>query len=163
MEENCQYGIWKNRLPFQALVLNRGAICDSLGCRELLHIAYLSRKKVECGDVILSLKVNLRSIRFSSVFLRFSFLLKKYAHFHPCFYKSIYALTRQSHAGQKYPKKLFCKGVQLYFEISLLSFIHKIFEQKFYLYTAVYLVRIWTYGLKKCGMKKRILFQESKT
>ena len=35
--------------------------------------------------------------------------------------------------------------VQLYFEISLLSFIHKVFEQNFYLYVTIYLVRIWTY------------------
>ena len=46
---------------------------------------------------------------------------------------------------KSFPKKFFCKGVQLYFEISLLSFIHKIFEQNFYLYITVYLVRIWTY------------------
>ena len=46
---------------------------------------------------------------------------------------------------KSFPKKLFCKGVQLYFEISLLSFTHKIFEQNFYLYITVYLVRIWTY------------------
>ena len=46
---------------------------------------------------------------------------------------------------KSFPKKIFCKGVQLYFEISLLSFIHKIFEQNFYLYIKVYLVRIWTY------------------
>ena len=41
----------------RAVVLNRGAICDSLGCRELLHIIYLSRKKVECCDVILRYKL----------------------------------------------------------------------------------------------------------
>ena len=35
--------------------------------------------------------------------------------------------------------------VQPYFEISLLSFIRKIFEQNFYQYITVYLVRIWTY------------------
>ena len=58
---------------------------------------------------------------------------------------SISAVTRQSHTGQKFFEKNFCKGVQLYFEISLLSFIHKIFKQNFYLYVIVYLVRIWTY------------------
>ena len=82
---------------------------------------------------------------FSYVFLRFCFFLTKYALFHPHFYVSISALTRQSHTGQKFSEKNFCKGVQLYFEISLLSFIHKIFEQNFYLYITVYLVRIWTY------------------
>ena len=57
---------------------------------------------------------------------------------------SISALTRQSHTGQNFSEKIFCKGVLLYFEISFLSFIHKIFEQNFYLYITVYLVRIWT-------------------
>ena len=36
------------------------------------------------------------------------------------------------------------KVFQLYFKISLLSFIHKIFQQNFYLFMTVYLVRIWT-------------------
>ena len=31
------------------------------------------------------------------------------------------------------------------FEISLSSFMHKVFEQNFYLFVTVYLVRIWTY------------------
>ena len=61
------------------------------------------------------------------------------------FYMSISALTRQSHTAQKFSENNFCKGVQHYFEISLLSFIHKIFEQNFYLYMTVYLVRIRTY------------------
>ena len=82
---------------------------------------------------------------FSSVFLRFCFFLKKYALFHSHFYKSISALTRQSHTGQKFSENFFCKGVLLDFEISLLTFIHKNFEQKFYLYITVYLVQIWTY------------------
>ena len=42
-------------------------------------------------------------------------------------------------------KKDFYKGVQLYFEISLFSFKHKIFEQNLHLYATVYLVQIWTY------------------
>ena len=46
---------------------------------------------------------------------------------------------------KSFPKKNFCKGVQLYFEISLLSFINKIFQQNFYLHVAVHLVQIWTY------------------
>ena len=84
-------------------------------------------------------------MRFRPFFLRFCFSFTKYALFHPHFYVSISALTRQSHTGQKFSEKIFCKGVQLYFEISLLSLIHKIFEQNFYLYITVYLVRIWTY------------------
>ena len=54
-------------------------------------------------------------------------------------------------------KKFFCQGVQLYFEISLLSFIHKIFEQNFYLYITVYLVRIWTYKMR---IKSAYFFKE---
>ena len=84
-------------------------------------------------------------VRFRPFFLRFCFSLTKYALFHPHFYVSISALTRQSHTGQKLSEKIFCKGVRRYFEISLLSFIHKIFEQNFYLNITVYLVRIWTY------------------
>ena len=53
------------------------------------------------------LKMNLHSICFSSVFLRFCFFLKKYALFHPHFYKSISALNRQSHTGQKFFEKIF--------------------------------------------------------
>ena len=66
------------------------------------------------------------------------------AFFHSHFYKSLSALTRQSHTGQKFSEKIFFKGLQLYFETSLLSFIglHKIFT---YIYTTVYLLRIWSY------------------
>ena len=84
-------------------------------------------------------------VRFRPFFFRFWFSLTKSALFHPHFYVSISALIRQSHTGQKFSEKNSCKGVQLYFEISLLSFIHKNFEQNFYLYIIVYLVRIWTY------------------
>ena len=76
---------------------------------------------------IKSLMVNLHSIRFCPFFLRFCFSVKKYALLHPHFYMSVSALTRQSNTEQKLSEKNFCRGVQLYFEISLLSFIHKIF------------------------------------
>ena len=46
---------------------------------------------------------------------------------------------------KSFSKKIFCKGVQHNFEISLLPFIHKIFEQNFYVYTTIYLVQIWAY------------------
>ena len=48
------------------------------------------------------------------------------------------ALTRLTHTGQKFSEKNFCKGMQPYFEISLLSYIRKIFEQNFCEYLAVY-------------------------
>ena len=78
--------------------------------------------------------------------------MKKYAIFHPHFYISISALTRLPHTGQKFSEKIFCKGVQLYFEILLLSFIHKIFEQSFYLYiTARMAVRYGTFRI--CALR----------
>ena len=52
------------------------------------------------------------------------------------------------------------KGVQHNFEISLLPFIHKIFEQNFYLYTTIYLVRIWAY--KNAGEKAHTFSRRSK-
>ena len=60
---------------------------------------------------------------------------------------------------KSFPKKNFCKRVQLYFEISLLSFTHKIFEQNFLLYT-VFLVQIWTY--KNAEEKAHTFLRRSK-
>ena len=97
---------------------------------------------------------------FLSIFLRFCFSVKKYAIFYPHFYMFISALTRQLHTGQKFSEKFFCKGVQLCFEISLLSFIHKIFEQNFYLYITVYLVQMLTY--KNADEKARTFSRRSK-
>ena len=85
----------------------------------------------------------------------FTFLL-----FHLHLLRSIFALTRQLHTGHSFPKKFFCKEVQLYFEISLLSFMHKIVEQNFYLYTTVYLVQIWTY--KNADEKAHTFWRRSK-
>ena len=99
---------------------------------------------------------------FSSVFLRFCFSLTKYALFHPHFYVPISAPTRQSHTEQKFSEKKIFKGVQLYFEILLLSFIHKIFEQNFYLYITVYLVRIWTVTYKNADEKAHTFSRRSK-
>ena len=94
------------------------------------------------------LKVNLHSIRFSYVFVRFFtflLLLDKVCAFSSAF-SCVHIRTNQTVTyWTKVFRKNFCKGVQLYFEISLLSFIHKIFEQNFYLHITVYLVRIWTY------------------
>ena len=50
-----------------------------------------------------------------SVFLHFCFSVKKYAIFHPHFYTSISALTRQSHTGQEFSEKMFLqKGTALF-------------------------------------------------
>ena len=51
--------------------------------------------------------VNLHSIRFSSVFLRFCFFMKKNALFHPQFCKSISTLSRLLYIGKDFVQK-FC-------------------------------------------------------
>ena len=51
---------------------------------------------------------------------------------------SISALSRLSRTEQKFSENIIGKGVQLYFEISL-------FEQNFFQYVAIYLVRKLTY------------------
>ena len=73
---------------------------------------------------------------------------------------SPYPHKPDSHILDKsFPKKIFCKEVQLYCKISLLSFIHKVFEQNFYLYAIVCLVRIWTF---KNADEKAHTFSRSK-
>ena len=106
-------------------------------------------------------KVGLHSIRFSSVFVCFiTFLLfrEKVCDFSSAFLY-VYIRTNQTVTyWTKVFQKNFCKGVQPYFEISFLSFIQKGLEQNFYLYIAVYLVRIWTYknaDEKVCEKQKR--------
>ena len=61
---------------------------------------------------------------------------------------------------KSFSKQICCKGAQPYFEISLLSFTHKIFEQKFYQYVTVYVVQIWTY--KNADEKAHTLSRRSK-
>ena len=64
--------------------------------------------------------------------------------------------------GKSFPKKNFFKWIQPYFETSLSSFIHKIFEESLYQYVTVYLVGIWTY--KNADEKVHTLFRgEAKT
>ena len=94
--------------------------------------------------------MDLHSIRFLSVFVRFfTFLLfhKKVCNFSSAFiYVSIRANQIVTYWTRVSEKKIFCKEIlQLYFEISLLPFIYKIFEQNFYQYITIYFVRIWTY------------------
>ena len=80
---------------------------------------------------------------FSSVFLRFCFFLKKYALFHPHFYKSASALTRKSHTGQNCFVKFFVKEYISTLKYrsyrSYMKFLNKIF-----IYIQVNLLRIWT-------------------
>ena len=88
--------------------------------KKLLTNVTLLKKLFEANNVLLhsvheknKQKVNLHSISFSSAFVRFGaffFYMKKYALFRPHFYMSIPALTKLSHTGQKFPKKIFVKG-----------------------------------------------------
>ena len=52
-------------------------------------------------------------------------------------------------------RKLFCEGVQLCFEISLSSFVRKIFEQNL---SDMYKPTQSSYGLIQMRTKKRLLF-----
>ena len=78
-----------------------------------------------------------------SRFCLYLFLHEKVCSFSSSF---LYVHIRTYHTmlDKSFPSNFFCKGVQFYFEISLSSFIHEIFEQNFDQYVAVYLVRIWT-------------------
>ena len=83
-------------------------------------------------------------------FPQYPFLLfreKVYAFSSAFLYVHIRTNQTVTYQTKVFPKKIFCKGVQLYFEILILLFIQKIFEhtRKFYLYVTVHLVRIWTY------------------
>ena len=127
---------------------SRGLICPG-GPRKLLssHALKVYRRTVNFERI--RLKVNLHSIRFSYVFVRFFtflLLLEKVYAFSSAFL-CVHIRTNQTvtYWTKVVRKNFFCKGVRRYFEISLLSFVHKIFEQNFYLYITVYLVRIWTY------------------
>ena len=71
--------------------------------------------------------------------------MKKYALFRPHFYTSLSALTRLSHTGQKFSKKVFVKEyspiVKYRTHRSCTNFLNKNFHQ----YVTVYLVRISIY------------------
>ena len=83
-------------------------------------------------------------------FPQYPFLLfreKVYAFSSTFLYVHIRTNQTVTYRTKVFQKKIFCKGVQLYFEILILLFIQKIFEhtRNFYLYVTVHLVRIWTY------------------
>ena len=83
---------------------------------------------------------------FLSVFFTFLLLLEKVCTFSSAFlYVHIHNNRTVTFWTKVFRKEFFCKGLSLYFEISLLSLMHQIFEQNFYPYVTVYLVRIWTY------------------
>ena len=103
----------------------------------------------------------LRRIYTVSVFRSFLLLHEKVCAFSSAFlYVHIRTNQTVTYWTKVFRKKNFCKGVQLYFKISLLSFIYKIFEQNFYPYVTVYLVRIWTY--KNADEKAQAFSRRSK-
>ena len=108
----------------------------------------------------ITLKMNLHSIRFSSVFLRFCFSMKMYALFHPHFIKSISALSRLLHEEKMLFKNVVYDQYLRYFKIELYSFTKNFFPKTFVQYVTVWVVRRWTY---KKRIKSAYFFTENKT
>ena len=91
------------------------------------------------------MKEDLHCIRFSYAFVLYVFSFPRKSMFFYVIFIRPYPHSPDCHKlNKRFPKKVFCKEVQPYFEISLWSFKHKIFEQNFCQYATVYLVRIWT-------------------
>ena len=103
--------------------------------------------------------MNLHSIRFSSVFLRFCFSLKKYALFHPHFYKSISALNRLLYIDKNFVQKFCVWTIRAIFQ-NRYPFTKKLFRKTFVQYVTVWLVRIWTY--KNADEKSHTFSRRSK-
>ena len=106
-----------------------------------------------------TIKVDLHSIRFSFDFVHFFFSIKKYVFFSSTFANALIRTNQTTTCWTKvFRKKNFFKGVQHYFEITLLSFIYKFFID--IQYVTVYFVRVWTY--KVADKKKHTFSRRSK-
>ena len=75
--------------------------------------------------------MNLHSIRFLSVFLRFCFSLKKYALFRPHFYKSISALSRLLHINKNFVQKFCVWTIRAKFQNKAVFLCKKFFSDNF--------------------------------
>ena len=87
-----------------------GFIVNSLLSHQRFNLSRALLDIVCKSSRLLLVKVNLHSIRFSCVFVRFFtflLLLDKVCAFSSAFYVSISGLTRQSHTGQKFSEKIF--------------------------------------------------------
>ena len=93
-----------------------------------------------CGNAIQSLDslIQIRWIytvsvlrTFSSVFLRFCFSLKKYALFHPHFYKSIYALSRLLYIDKNFVQKFCVWTIRAIFWNRAVPLYKKFFSENF--------------------------------
>ena len=69
---------------------------------------------------------------FSSVFLRFSFSLKKYALFHPHFYKSISALSRLLYEDKNFVQKFCVWTIRAIFQNKAVPLNKKFFSKNFF-------------------------------
>ena len=98
-----------------------------------------------------NLRVNLHSIRFTSIFvlfLRFCFFLKKYARFHLHVCKSISALSRLLYID----KNFVYERQQRYFKISMYSFAKIFFRTTFAWYG-----KFSKYAMFKFGTSRAVL------
>ena len=68
---------------------------------------------------------------FSSVFLRFCFFLKKYALFHPHFYKSISTLSRLLYVGKNFVQKFCVWTIRAIFQNRAVPLYKKFFSENF--------------------------------
>ena len=127
--------------------------CFKIFVKLFMQIESKMSRKFNPRSEFCELKVNLRSIRFSSVFLGFCLSSKKYALFLPHFFKSIFALSSLLH----YDKNSVQKAI---FQNRAVLLYEKCFRKTFVQYVTVWLVRIWTY---KNADEKSIVFHEEKT
>ena len=85
-------------------------------------------------------------VRFRPFFLRFCFFLKKYALFHPHFYKSISVLSRLLYIDKNFVQKFSVSTIRAIFQNRAVPLYKKMFSENFCpIYVAVWLVRKWTY------------------
>ena len=97
--------------------------------------------------------MNLHSIRFTSVFSRISFSVKKYALFHPHFYMSILALSRLLDTD----KNFVYERNERYFKMELYSFVKNFSRKTFVPYVSLVSADM---DLQKCGEKSAYFFTE---
>ena len=92
---------------------------------------------------------------FSSVFLRFCFFLKKYALFHPHFYKSISALSRLLYIDKNFVQKFCVWRIRAIFQNRAVPLYKKIFSENFSsvcdcLVSAIVIVIVITFYSPSC-------------
>ena len=106
--------------------------------------------------------VNLHSIRFSSVFVRFCFCLKKYAFFPSHILKSISAQSRLLYIHENFLQKFCAWTIIAIFQNRAVPypFTKNFFRKTFVQFVTAWLVRIWTY--KNADEKSHTFSRRSK-